>query len=560
MSLLNKTWLIKLRDPSRDVLTKIYENRGILSAHDREAFLLPAPEECIHDPFLMEDMEKAVERIDQAIKNKERIVIFGDYDADGVTATAVLVRMLKKIGAQVSYRIPHRLKDGYSLKNYFLDELKELDVKVLITVDNGIAAAREIAYANELGMDIIVTDHHTPPSKDKLPKAVATLNPKLEGCPYPFKELSGSGVALKLAEALGSAFILDKKERDNFIRILYQIAIIGLIADCTPLIGENRAMVKIGLQSMRQEPIRGLEKLMEIAGVDPKTLNAIGIAFMIAPRLNAAGRLDSAYEALHLFLNTTETVDEIAKKLHDLNAERRTVTEEFNKEAHLLLAEQDHTQKMIIVDSPNWNSGINGLIASRLVEKYAKPVIVLADKGDDLVASCRSIEEFNIIAALTEVSDLFEHFGGHPGAAGFSIKKEKYADLRKRLFDIAQRELADTVLKGKIRLECDISLSEISWDVFDEMMRLEPFGIGNEKPTFILENTILEQVKTMGQEGKHLSFQLPGGIRGVGFNFGEFAGEMRDKSLDIAFQLDINEWQGKKSLQVRLVDGRESDI
>lgn len=556
MSLLGKNWLIKLRDPSRDVLTKIYENRGILSEEAKEAFLLPAPEECIHDPFLMEDMEKAVERIDQAIKNKERIVIFGDYDADGVTATAVLVRMLKKIGAQVSYRIPHRLKDGYSLKNYFLDELKELDVKVLITVDNGIAAAREIAYANELGMDIIVTDHHTPPSKDNLPKAVATLNPKLEGCPYPFKELSGSGVALKLAEALGSAFIPDRKERDVFIRTLYQIAIIGLIADCTPLIGENRAMVKIGLQSMREEPIRGLEKLMEIAGVDPKTLNAIGIAFMIAPRLNAAGRLDSAYEALHLFLNTTETVDEIAKKLHDLNAERRTVTEEFSKEAHLLLAEQDHSQRMIIVDSPNWNSGINGLIASRLVEKYAKPVIVLADKGDDLVASCRSIEEFNIIAALTEVSDLFEHFGGHPGAAGFSIKKEKYAELRKRLFEIAQRELADTVLKGKIRLECDISLSEISWDVFDEMMRLEPFGIGNEKPTFILENTILEQVKTMGQEGKHLSFQLPGGIRGVGFNFGEFVPTVQGKSLDIAFQLDMNEWQGRKSLQVRLVDAR----
>ncbi|MFN7160868.1 MAG: single-stranded-DNA-specific exonuclease RecJ [Candidatus Gracilibacteria bacterium] len=556
MSLLNKTWIIKQRDPEKDVMTKIYENRGIFSESDREGFLLPSPEECIHDPFLMEDMEKAVDRIDRAIKDKERIVIFGDYDADGVTATAVLVRMLKKIGAEVSYRIPHRLKDGYSLKNYFLDELKELNVKVLITVDNGIAAAREIAYANDLGMDIIVTDHHTPPPKDKLPKAVATLNPKLEGCPYPFKELSGSGVALKLAEALGSAFILDRAERNAFVKNLYQIAIIGLIADCTPLIGENRAMVKIGLQGMREEPIRGLEVLMDVAGVDPKSLNAIGVAFMIAPRLNAAGRLDSAYDALHLFLNTTDSVDEIAKKLHALNAERRTITEDFSKEAMERLAKEDGTQKMIIVDSPNWNSGINGLIASRLVEKFAKPVIVLADKGDDLVASCRSVEEFNIIEAITEVGDLFEHFGGHPGAAGFSIKKEHYPLMREKLFEIAKRELGDKELKGKLRLESDIKLDELSWQTFDELTTLEPFGIGNEKPTFVLESIELLGLRTMGAEGKHLSFELQNGIRGVGFSFGEYVEDMKNKSLDIAFQLDINEWQGKKSLQVRMVDVR----
>ena len=553
MSLLNRRWILKNQDSAKSVKEKLLENRGIVTSEEELEFYMEKPWEHIHDPFLMSGMEEGLTRIDQALEQHERIVVFGDYDADGVTSTAILVRTLKLLGAEVSYRIPHRLKDGYSLKNYFLDELKDLGVKLLITVDNGIAAAREISYAAELGMDIIVTDHHTPPAPEHFPKASAILNPKIAGCAYPFKELSGAGVAMKLCEALLAQRITDPQRRQAFLEELYQITAIGLIADCMLLIGENRAYVKLGLEAMKKNPLRGLAALAEVAGVDLKNITATGVAFMIAPRLNAAGRLDSAYDALHIFLNQTDSVKALADKLHGLNADRRTMTDEFTIQAKAAVGTLSDDEKIVIVASPEWNAGINGLIASRLVDFYARPVIILSEKDGMMVASCRSIPEFNIIEAVTEHASFLQHFGGHVGAAGFSLQSDRYAEFKSSIETFAREKLASYIPQAAMSVECDVLLSELSWETFRALSVFEPFGLGNPYPVFRISDVALEDVKHLGQEGKHLSFMV-NGLKAVAFGFGHFLEELKGKRADLAFSLEKNEWKGTASLQVRVVD------
>jgi len=551
MSILGKEWKIAHRDPTLPAQEKILRLKEDHFSTKDELFQ-SNPMEHIHDPFLLHDMEKACERIEEAIAKKERIVVFGDYDVDGVTATTCLVRTILKLGGQCSYRIPHRLKDGYSLKEYFLDELKELDVKVVITVDNGISAAKQIAYANELGMDIIVTDHHEPPAKDQLPVAHSIINPKLEGCEYPFKELSGSAVAMKLCVALCERNMKDDPGYDQFLEKLYQVAGIGIVADCMPLIGENRAIVKIALKTMRHSPLRGVEQLMEIAGGSIRNLRASDIAFTIGPRLNAAGRLDSAYDALHLFLNQSKTVDEIAKKLHVMNGERRSMTQQFLEEAEAQLKEEE-LHEIIIVCSPNWNSGINGLVASRLVEKYARPAIVLSVADGEMVGSCRSISNFGMVDALRQVEDILEHYGGHHAAAGLTLKEEHFFEFVERMRGVAKLWLHDIPLISKLKLDTDIALHELSFETLAFIERMEPYGIGNPKPTFLLENVQLENLKTIGATKDHLSFQV-GDIRGVSFGTGQYINDLLGKPLDVACSLERNDWKGNTYLQLHAKD------
>ncbi len=552
LSISGKRWDVTVRDTNLSLMERIYKAKGLESEEDRHSFISTDPRELLHDPFLMHDMEKACIRLEKAIADKERIVIFGDYDTDGVTATAVLVRTLKKLGGEVSYRIPHRLKDGYSLKNYFLDELKELDVRVLVTVDNGIAAAKEIAYANDLGMDIIVTDHHTPPPRDELPKAHAIINPKIEDCPYPFKELSGSAVAMKLCIALVTRNLPESSEREDFLEILYQIAGVGIVADCMPIIGENRAIVKIALRSLKERPVKGIFALLTVAGVSLEEMTARTIGFNIGPRLNAAGRMDSAYDALHLFLNSSESVHDIAKRLDILNGERRAMTEIFTEEAKAMV---DPNAPLVIVASPNWNPGINGLVASRLVDHTTKPVMVLSEQENVFVASCRSIPSFGMVDALRSVSDLLEHFGGHHAAAGFSIKKEHLPAFTERMYAYASEQLTEADYTPALRIDTVAVPEDITLQVIDDLATLEPFGIANPKPLFLLENITVSDAKQVGNDKSHLSLQL-GGVRGIAFRMGKHQSEILKSPVDIVCTFERNVWNNNVYPQFLVEDMR----
>lgn len=551
MSLLGKRWDIAVEQRGRSVLEKILQARGLSQMPTEEN-----PRDHLHDPYLMHDMERACQRLETARDRGEKVVVFGDYDVDGVTATAVLVRTLHKLGVQVSYRIPHRIRDGYSLKDYFLDELAALGVTLVITVDNGIAAAREIAHAIDLGMDIIVTDHHTPPPVEELPVAHSILNPKMEHCSYPCKELSGSAVAMKLCLALVERNMAPGAERDAFCDRLYQVAGIGIVADCMQLVGENRAIVQLALESIQTNPIRGVAALLEKAGVDHQSLKATDISFAMAPRLNAAGRLDSAYDALHLFLNQSDGVRDIAHRLDLLNVERRTMTQQAFEEAQLALLGTE--EKIAIVLGEHWPPGVIGLVASRLVEVLGVPAIVFAQKGEMLVASCRSIPGFDMVAELRVFADMFEHFGGHAMAAGLSLSQDRFTLFKEAMQAHARHTLAERDLTPVLAIDADIDPKELSLETLAGLASLEPFGQGNPVPVFLLREVMPAYVRTVGADASHLSFSVAG-TRAIAFRMGQFAEDIAGKPVDLAVQLDTNTWQGRTSLQLMVRDMRISD-
>lgn len=546
MSYLGNKWEVKHYDPTRTVMEKLLAGRPALSAEN----------DPLHDPYLMHDMEKACLRLEAARDAGEKVVVFGDYDVDGVTATAVLVRTLHKIGITVSYRIPHRVKDGYSLKNYFLDELHALGVTLVITVDNGIAAAREIAHANTLGMEIIVTDHHTPPPADDLPVAHSILNPKMDACTYPCKELSGSAVAMKLCIALVERNMESGPERDAFVDKLYQVAGIGIVADCMVLQEENRTIVQRALESINERPLRGVSALLQKIGTQPGQVRASDISFGMAPRLNAAGRLDSAYDALHLFLNQSSGVSAIADRLDILNKERRAMTQAALTDA-LAQVEMQPSHRITIVVG-DWQPGIVGLVASRLVEAYGVPAIVLANKGDIYVASCRSIEGFDMVENLRVFADMFEHFGGHAMAAGFSITPEHFPVFQQAMYAHVDHVLAQRDLTKVLQIDSDILPRELELSTLEALAPMEPFGMGNPHPLFLLENVVPSYARAVGGDGAHLSFKA-GNTKAIAFRMGEFTERLlQGTAVDLVVQLDRNEWQGVVSPQLMVRDIRDT--
>ncbi|MDP5038990.1 MAG: single-stranded-DNA-specific exonuclease RecJ, partial [Candidatus Gracilibacteria bacterium] len=360
----------------------------------------------LHDPYLLADMQKAVDRVKQAVKLNQRIVIFGDYDVDGVTSTSILVHFFKKIGAQISYRLPHRVKDGYGMKSYFIDELKPLDVKLIITVDCGTRDIDVIKYAKQNGIDIIVTDHHAVP--DIIPEeAIAIINPKRKDCNYPFKHLAGAGVALKFMMALSKEYF-NEVEYLKYLNESLDIAAIGTVADCMPLIGENRTIVTLGLKNIKESRSVGIRKL--ISDKIEEDLDADIFGFLIGPRINAAGRLDTPYKALNLILNNGDKIDEIIDEIENINNTRKDLTKIFTEDA---MGKINIKNNILFYDSKEIEHGIIGIVAGRLTENFHKPSIVLKDEGEKLVASCRSPEYFSIINILEKYKKYFLHFGGH---------------------------------------------------------------------------------------------------------------------------------------------------
>ncbi len=563
-SILGKNWKIKNSDTSKNTVQKILENRGLIEPESIKTFLEASYKKGFHNPFLMKDMDKAVERIKTAISKQERIMIFGDYDVDGISGTAILMHTLKLLGARVSYRLPHRVDDGYGLSDKFIDEFIKLGVNVLITVDCGISCKNQITRGAEKGLDVIISDHHTIPQAFP-DRAYAILHPMQPGCTYPFKGLTGAGVAYKLASALLTD-VLDPLEREKYLYSLLDLASLGTVADLGPLKDENRIIVKYGLEAMQNTKWHGLNYLKEYAGIDSTTkLDISVIGFRIGPRINAAGRIDHPYYALQLLLQDEpgEKAKLLAEHLEKLNQKRQQMVTQAIEEVENYFLQQQSNQKIYIAWSPNWHVGILGLLASKIVDKYGRPCIVLQDLGDHLVASGRCPENFNMTQALASQSRFLDSFGGHAQAAGFNLKKEHLEDFAKAMTIYAEEKLKEHHVTQDLNIDCELQEDDINTNLLSFLEQLEPFGIGNEQPNFLLRNISPLELKKVGKERQHLYFQAQYGNKKfpvIAFKFGAHEDLLRQgKGVDLVCNVSKNEWRGTTHIQLKCVDFREHE-
>ncbi|WP_186438162.1 single-stranded-DNA-specific exonuclease RecJ [Cohnella terricola] len=537
----------------------VLAGRGWTSLEETASFLKPDADR-LTDPFEMKGMAAAVDRIRHALREGEKIRVYGDYDADGVTSTALMVRLLTSLGANYDTYIPHRSREGYGLNLAAIDLAAEAGVRLLVTVDNGISAVEQIAYASRLGIDVVVTDHHEPP--ETLPEAIALVNPKQKDCPYPFKGLCGAGVVFKLAHAMLGRSVLEYAD----------LAAIGTIADLMPLTGENRIIARLGLEQLRSRPIAGIRALTKASGIKPEDLTSGRIAFSLAPRLNAGGRLEHADSALRLLTAATdEEADVYAAELDRLNGERQALVEQTFEEADGLWRSMRETdgfvaRHAIVLAKEGWNAGIAGLVASRFVEKYYLPAVILAtDAGTGLCkGSARSIDGFDLYAALTECAEWMEHFGGHQAAAGLTMKRVHVAELAARLDRIAQDRISQDDWQPKRRIDLSVSLSDVTLNAVDQLARLEPFGSGNPTPRIAIGNLRIRDSRTMGKESKHLRLtveQSGTSIEVVAFGMGAHCDRLPPgMRIDLLGELTVNEWNGNRKAQVMFQDYRSEDL
>lgn len=551
MSVLGKTWLVQNEDIKSSLLSKLLANRGLDSESEIHDFLYPDAEKDFHDPFLMKGMRRAVSRIGNAIEKSERIMIFGDYDVDGVTGSAILMRTLKNLRGNVSYRLPHRIEDGYGLREKFVEEFKKLDVKLVITVDNGISCAKEVELANKYGIDVIITDHHTVP--EKIPPALEILHPKLPNCRYPFPDLTGAGVALKLAQAL---LITRAKNPEIEIRNLLDLACMGTIADLGELRGENRYIVKEGLKVLENTRWPGLSRLKEYAGVSGK-ISTHTIGFLLSPRINAAGRISHPSHALRLLLHDSDQTHLLARNLEKLNRQRQQMMEKLLELAEKMALSQTE-EPLIILSHKDFHGGIIGLIAGRLSEKYSRPAIIMEQRENVLVGSCRSRPGINIVELLALSKNLLMHFGGHAAAAGFEIAKENLETFSMELKNNLLKSRKILPQQSSLNIDCELSAGDISAKTVEVVKMFEPFGIGNEMPRFLCRQIKIHAVKTMGKDGKHLKLQTEQGrfkMDCIGFGFGKFAPKLKKGSeIDVVCEVEEDAWNGNKKIQLKIVD------
>jgi single-stranded-DNA-specific exonuclease len=528
--------------------------RNIQTVEDAELFLYGGKDH-FHDPFLLDGLRAAIDRINQAIVNQELIRIYGDYDADGVSSTSLMAHLLRGLNARYDTYIPHRVREGYGLNRNAIDLAKDQGVSLLITVDTGISAWEEVQYIHELGMDVIVTDHHEPP--DRLPDAVAVINPKKPGCPYPFKQLAGVGVALKLAHAL-----LGRLPDE-----LLEIAAIGTVADLMPLIGENRLIVKLGLERMQSSAYPGIRALLSVAGVERKEVTAYHIGFALAPRINASGRLECADDAVKLLMTKDHVeAERIAGELDDLNKERQRLVEEMTREA-LVMAEEQRAKgqdKVIVVAKENWNVGVVGIVASKIVDAFYRPALVLSIEPQTGLAkgSARSIAGFDMYKALTSCQEYLDHFGGHQAAAGMTLNREYLEMFTIKLNDLAENWLDDEDFIPILKADAACSLTDIPISCIEGLGKLAPFGMSNPTPKFVFTDLLLEDNRIMGKEKQHLKLvlsqtqnELKNSVEAVGFSKGNLTDFIAPASrLRVLGELSINEWNGTRKPQIIMHD------
>jgi single-stranded-DNA-specific exonuclease len=547
-----KRWIIKnkitdgITVHSNKLINNLLLSRGIRESSEVHKFL-KADLEGLHNPFLLKDMDRAVERIDDAIRKREKIVIYGDYDVDGITSTSILYRAFKKLGIDVSYYIPDRMSEGYGINKEAIEYIKSLATDLIITVDCGISAIEEVEYAKSLGIDIIITDHHE--CKENIPDTIV-INPKRRDCSYPFKSLAGCGVAFKLVQALWMKYNLSGFEE------LLDIAAIGTIADIVDLRGENRIITKNGLKKIITSEKCGIRALKTISGIGDN-VSSYSVAFQIAPRINAIGRLRDAKIAVELFTtNDYDKAMQIAKYLDQENKNRQKIEEEILNEALIKIENEVNMKedRVIVLSSPNWHIGVVGIVASRIVERFNRPVILICEEGEKGRGSGRSIEGFNLFDNLCECKDILLKFGGHELAAGLSIEVSKISELRQRLNELAKKVDSECFL-SKLNIDMEVNPEDVSLETAETLKMFEPFGCGNPAPLFYMEQLSVLMKRGIGNKEQHLKLLLEkDGYRydGISFNGSK---DYLDKDwdyVDVAFNMDVNEWNNNKNVQLKL--------
>jgi single-stranded-DNA-specific exonuclease len=501
-------------------------------------------------------MDAVVDRLLFAVDHNEKITVYGDYDVDGVTATALMVDVLNALGGQAEAYIPNRFEEGYGLNNDALDALAEQGVRVVLTVDCGIRSLPEAEHAEALGMDLIISDHHHP--RGELPKAYAVVCPKQDGDEYPDKNLAGVGLAYKIAQALISKRPVEGYTAEDWL----DLVALGTVADIVPLVGENRMLVKAGLAQMRLGRRQGLLSLVKAAGLNLAGLNAVDISFGLAPRLNAAGRLESALASYEL-LTTRDLMRAgfLSQKLDDQNRERQKQTQEMQLKAESQIHEAGF-ERLLFAFDPQFNPGVVGLVAAKLTESYYRPAIVGTTLEGYTRASCRSIQEFHITRALDECADLMEHHGGHAMAAGFTIRNDRLGELIERLNAIAQRELADLDLRPALRADMEIPLRDLHPEWLRELDQLQPTGAGNPEAQFVSRGLRVVRAKIVGSDGKHLKLAVTDGritYDAIAFRQGHWWEKMPER-IDILYQFEKNVYNGRESLQLNVRDIKPSGM
>jgi len=540
---------------------KLLAQRGLTSEQEALDFINPKYSD-LSDPFDLPDMDKAVNAVLKALENNDKIAIYGDYDVDGVTATALLSEFFRRIGRETINYIPSRVDEGYGLNIEALTILAKQGVRLIITVDCGSTSFDVIDKANELGISVVVTDHHVlreEEGKMTIPTAVAVVNPKRMKPDCPLYELAGVSVAFYLVRALQSR--MEGKYPQGQEKWLLDLVCLGTVCDIVPLIGENRILAKYGLSVLAKTRRVGIKALAQIAEVNLDFIDSYKIGFLLGPRLNAAGRIEHAYAALNLLLTEDNNeAGKLASELDELNRQRQEITEKIVVEAREMIEKEGKTQKIYLLSGKDWPAGVVGIVASRLTEEYGRPMLVMEDLGTELKGSARSVRGFNIISALSECGELLGRYGGHAFAAGFSLSKDKFVLLNDKLLQVSEDRISETDLEPEIDVDLAVTATSATKEFVEELSLLEPYGRGNNKPVFLLEKAKIVEAKLVGNPAVHLKLKVlqdSSTLSGIAFGYGEKLDIVVGNEYDLVVTFEINEWNMQKTSEFRLIDIKE---
>lgn len=563
---MNKRWnILKAEDSEitslqsslgiNSTICKILVQRGIRTFEEARSFFRPQLSQ-LHDPFLMKDMDKAIGRIQQAFQQKEKILVFGDYDVDGTTSVASMFQFLSSIYSEVDFYIPHRYREGYGVSKAGIDYAFERNITLIISLDCGIKSVDLIAYARSIGIDFIVCDHHLP--EKELPAAVAILNAKQVDCPYPFKELCGCGVGFKLMQALSKTFALPD---EAYLQYLDLVAT-AIAADIVPITGENRVLAYYGLKKVNENPSVGIEALMKLAGAQ-KPMLITNLVFIIAPRVNAAGRMDDARKAVQLFIEKDpEKALEFAEMLHSDNTDRKEADASITEEALSIINADIKliSRKTTVVYQEHWHKGVVGIVASRLIDKgFYRPTVVLTRSGEIVAGSARSVAGFNLYEAVHACREHLLGYGGHFAAAGMTLAPENVEAFSNKFEEVVSGMIDDMLLIPEIVIDAETGLNELTLNFYNIVSQMEPFGPENMRPVFIARNVFDTGYSKLVKE-KHIRFDVKQNnsrLTGIGFDMADKLPIIQSgKSFDIVFTAELNEWNGDRTIQMKVIDVR----
>ncbi len=571
---MNKRWTIKEKADEKlvkqlseelnglpEVLCELLIQRGIDDFEKAKDFFRPSLEK-LHDPFLMEDMDKAVGRILQAMDQGQRIMIYGDYDVDGTTSVALVYSFLSRYYTNLTYYIPDRYKEGYGISIQGIDHAADNEISLIIALDCGIKAIEKVAYAKEKGIDFIICDHHNP--GEKIPEAIAVLDPKRKECQYPYKELSGCGVGFKLMQALAIENEIEEKELWSLLDILA----VSICADIVPITGENRILCYYGLQKLNSDPLPAFRSMLDLAKVKKKELTVTDVVFTLAPRINAAGRIESGMRAVELLLaNDAEKLQSASRHIDNHNTDRRELDKSITLEALRMIENDDQLirKKTTVLYNEDWHKGVIGIVASRCIETYYRPTIILTESNGKLAGSARSVKGFDVYEALSQCEDVLEQFGGHKYAAGMTLQKEQLKDFQNRFEEVVAASITEELLTPEVEIDAELDLQTIDSRFYKVLEQFAPFGPENMSPQFVSRGVRARAGGTRIVGNGHLKCDIEDPSKSgvyypsIGFGLGDKMDLVRsEKHFDIVYSIEKNEWNGRVSLQLNLKDIKEA--